>query len=473
MSFIPFLDGDFQGRSPSFDSSRTINLYLEASESGTSRSPAMLIGTPGLKRWTTLDGGGIRGCEAITQQIAIVVSGPNVWKVTTGKAATLLGTIADLETPISMAYNGTVAMLVDGPNGYFIDPNGGVTQITDPAFEGADRVDFIDGYFAWNKPDTGQFQITTLYGTDIDALDFATAEGGPDNLVTLIVDHRELWLLGEDTTEVWYNSGDVDFPFQRIQGAFLEVGCAAAMSVAKADNSIFWLARDDRGFGTVQRAAGYVPQRVSNHAVEYAIARYERIDDAIAYTYSQEGHTFYMLSFPSAEATWCFDISSGRWHERAYRYSDGTLGRHRSNCQMNFAGLTLVGDWEDGRVYEMDLDTFTDDGDLIPAIRACPHIAADGKFVLHTALELFMQTGVGLPDGQGSNPQAMLQYSDDGGYSWSNERWVSIGKIGERKARVRWTRLGKSRDRVYRVVVTDPIRRVFTSASLTTLPCAA
>lgn len=476
MSFFPFLGGSFNVRSPSFDAQRTINLYLEPSESQSSRSPAVLYGTPGTVLWLNLDGGRIRGCIRFNATTSIIVAGGNVYRVSSNKSTLLLGTVGDSSPVVSMASNGTVVMMVDGTAGFIIDPIAGtLISITDENFRGANRVDFVDGYFVWNVPGTGQFQISGLYTTAIDGLDFASAEGGPDNLVSLIVDHRELWLLGEITTEVWYNVGDPDFPFQRIQGAFLEIGCAATMSVAKMDNSIFWLAIDDRGFGTVQRAVGYAAQRVSNHAFEVACARYMKegsISNAVAYTYAQEGHSFYVLSFPSADATWVFDASTNLWHERAYRYpSTGELGRHRSNCQMQFAGLTLVGDWEVGKVYSLDLDTFTDDGAILPAIRVCPHITDDTKRVIYHSLELTMQTGVGLSSGQGDDPQAMLRWSDDGGYTWSNERWASIGRIGKTKSRVKWDRLGQSRDRIFEVTISDPVRRVITGSSLSTTGC--
>lgn len=438
----------------------------------------MLIGTPGLTLWLTLAGGRIRGCLRFEPETAIVVAGTNVWKVTSAGAFTLLGTVDDPGTNMSMASNGIVIMAVDGPSGYFIDPAlGTVTQIVDENFHGADRVDFDDGYFVWNDPGTGRFQISGLYSTGIDGLDFATAEGGPDDLISLIVDHRELWLFGQNTTEVWYNVGDPDFPFQRIQGAFLEIGIAAPLSVAKADNSILWLAIDDRGFGTVQRAVGYAPQRVSNFAVETAVARYMRtggIADAVAYTYQQEGHTFYMLSFPAANATWCLDLATDLWHERAYlNPATGLLDRHRSNTQMNFAGLTIVGDWQNGNLYSFDLDAYTDNGDAIMLLRVAPHVADDTNLVIFDALELTMQTGVGLVVGQGSDPQARLRWSDDGGYSYSSERWANIGKIGERNSRVRWRAMGQSRDRVYEVAITDAVKRVFTGCSLQTTRCSS
>lgn len=469
MPAIPLVGGSYNGRSPSFDHQRTINLYPEVSESNTSRSQAMLVGTPGLAVWTTLTGGGVLSALAFNENISIIHVGTKVWKVDALAGSTLLGsTVVTASRATSMASNGAVVMLVMPEGGYFINPvTGTVTQITDSDFYGADTVDFIDGFFVFNHPGTGQFQCTQLYGTDIDGLDFATAEGAPDELVSLIVDHRELWLMGRTTTEVWVNVGGQDFPFERIQGAFLEVGCAAAHSVAKMDNSVFWLANDDRGFGTLQRAAGYSPQRVSNHAFEFAVNNYSRIDDAVAYTYSQEGHSFYVLSFPTANATWVFDAATGEMHERAWRNpSTGQLNRHRSNCQINFAGETLVGDWETGTIYRMSLDVYDDNGEPIEAIRVFPHVAGDGKLQFHHTLQIFMQTGVGLSSGQGSDPQAMLKWSDDGGYTWSNEHWTTIGAIGATRTRARWRRLGRTRDRVYSLSITDPVKRILIGADL-------
>jgi hypothetical protein len=367
-----------------------------------------------------------------------------------------------------MASNGTQVMIVTGPNGYVLDLSLlTVVQIMDPVFVGADTVQFIDGYFAFNKTGTGQFQITNTYGTNIDGLDFATAEGAPDLLLSLLVDHREIWLFGETSTEVYFNSGNVDFPFERINGAFIEQGCAAKFSPAKMDNTVYWLTADERGYGTVQRAQGYGPQRISTHAVEFAIGQMSRIDDAVAYTYQQEGHSFYVLNFPTAQQTWVFDASTNLWHQRAWRDpADNTLKQDRAICQMAFAGETLVGDNANGNIYVLDLDYFTDNGDPISRVRSCAHLAdPDYRYQFFASLQVDMQTGVGLTTGQGSDPKAMLQWSDDGGYSWSNELWASIGKIGERRARVKWRRLGRSRDRVFRVTITDPIRVIMVGAS--------
>ena len=463
-----FVGGSYQARAKAFDSQRTINLYPEASGSGTSLSVAALYGTPGLGLWAALGAGPIRGELRFNANTLIVVSGGTAYSVTTAGVATLLvGAIAYGASPVSMASKGSIIMVTTGgADGYFIDPTAGtVTSIADPDFLGGVNVGFLDGYFVWNVPNTGQFQYSQLYGTNIDGLDFATAEGSPDNIVSSIVNYRELWLFGENSTEVWYDQGDIDNIFARIQGAFMEVGCAAGNSVAKMDNTVFWLGADDRGQGVVYKATGYTPQRASTHAIEWAIAQYSRIDDAIAYTYQQEGHAFYVLTFPTGNATWVYDAATDLWHERAWRDVDGSLNRHRSNCQATFAGLTLVGDWENGNIYSMALDTYSDNGVVIPRIRAAPYVTNDdNNWMTFDVLQVDMETGV--------TGIAVLQWSDDDGKTWSNELQAELGAIGE-TVRVRWRRLGKGRARVFRVTITDSVKVAIVGASLTARKLAA
>ena len=401
MTAFPFVGPAYRVRSSNFDASRSVNLYPELSMSGTSKSVAALYGTPGLRRLVTLPQGGIRGLLRFSDDRLLVVAGSKLYTVNAAWAWEHIGDVDGLQTPVSMASNGQDVMIVTGPNGYVYRPaDGTFTQIVDSDFSGADVVYFLDGYFVLNKPSTGQFYITELYGTDIDGLDFATAEGAPDNIVTLIVDHRELWLFGEVSTEIWFNSGASDFPFERNQGAYLEVGCAAKYSPAKMANVVYWLGNDAAGQGVVYRAQGYQPQRVSDFGVEYAIGKMARVDDAIGYAYQQEGHFFYVLTFPTAGQTWVYDASSQMWHERAYRTPSGAMARHRANCHAMFNNTHVVGDWQDGRLYALDLDTYTDDGDPIVRIRTCPHLSNDLKLQYFNALQVDMETGVGIP-GQG------------------------------------------------------------------------
>jgi hypothetical protein len=252
----------------------------------------------------------------------------------------------------------------------------------------------------------------------------------------------------------------------------------AAFSVAKLDNGLFWLGTDARGQGIVYRANGYTGQRVSTHAIEYAIAQYGNISDAVAYTYQQEGHAFYVLTFPTGNATWVYDVATQAWHERA-GWDNGAFTRHRSNCQCNFIGNTIVGDFENGNIYKMTLDVYADYDEpqkWLRSWRALPSGQNNLKRTAHHSLQLDCESGTGLADGQGDDPQVMLRWSDDGGHTWSNEHWSPMGKIGAYYQRVFWRRLGmtlKLRDRVYEVSGTDPVKVAIMGAELILSPTNA
>lgn len=403
---IPFVGQSYLLRSKNLAAQRCVNFYVERSE--VNPDDMALYGTPGTRRLLTMPNeGGIRQIYVPATGKAIVVQGDKVYSLDNNYNYTeCYGD--QLKTNggyVCIADNGTDAVLVDGRHGYILNLTTNVVSVIEnEAFYGADRVGFIDGYFIFNKPDTQQFYISGLYNTTFDGLDFASAEGSPDLLVSLLVDHREVWMFGESTTEVFYNSGDADFPIERISGAFLEHGCAAKHSVAKLDNTVFWLGKDSNGAGTVWRANGYTPQRVSTHAIEYALQGYSQINDAIAYTYQADGHAFYILTFPEANKTWCYDVSTSGWHERSYRNPvTGEDGRHRSSCLAFYGGRHIVGDYADGRIYHLDPDYYSDDGDPLVSVRAAPVISNDGKRLFFQALQVDVEEGVGLQIAPGTD----------------------------------------------------------------------
>jgi hypothetical protein len=490
----PILGSSYVARSPSADDNRMVNLFPEIVPEGGKES-AFLQRCPGLRLLATVGTGPVRGLWQYGGY-GYVVSGTNFYRISSSWAVTLLGTVSGAG-PVSMTDNGNQLFIACNGPSYIYNSNTGVfQQITDPDFPGAVTVGYLDGYFVFNEPNSQKVWVTSLLeGTQVDPLDFASAEGSPDGLVSLIIDHREAWLFGTNSVEVWYDAGNADFPLARVQGAFNEIGCAAPYSVAKLDNGIFWLGSDARGNGIVYRANGYTGQRISTHAIEWQIQEYPAISDAIAYTYQQDGHAFYVLNFPTANRTWVYDVATQGWHERA-GFSDGQFTRHRSNCQMNFGGEIVVGDYENGNIYAFDLNTYSDNGDFqkwLRSWRALPTGQNNLKRTAHHSLQLDCEAGVGL-DGddpytllnslnteagnallaesgvailvsvatvQGTDPQVMLRWSDDGGYTWGNEHWRSMGKIGEKSRRVLWRRLGmtqKLRDRVYEISGTDPVK---------------
>lgn len=348
-----------------------------------------------------------------------------------------------------------------------------VLPSSDGAFTGGETCDIVDNYFVYNRPASQQWGASGVLSPISGSTSFSSKDGSPDNLVALIVDHREVYLMGEASSEVWTDVGAVPFPFQRIPGTNTQHGIAAKFSVARFGDSFCYVSRNNRGQAQIMQMKGYVPTRISNHAVENSITN-QYVDNAIAWTYQLEGHECYVVSFPSLELTWAYDLASGMWHKWLYTNNDGTYTRHRGNCCAVFQGMVLVGDYQDGSIYELDKNNYTDNGQYTRRLRRAPHLVTDLQRQYFDELQIQFQPGVGLTgittplndEIVGADPQAMLRWSNDGGSTWSSEHWTSIGKIGKYKNRAIWRRLGWARDRVFEVVVSDPINAVIISANL-------
>ena len=529
----PILGSSYVIRSVNAADNRMINLYPEVIAEG-GKDAAYLQRCPGYTLRTTVGTGPIRGLYTLGNFL-YAVSGNGFYRLDAsffGETAGVLqlesGSFVLLEDgskitleegtsyvgyvsgtgPVSMADNGTQIFIAANPDGYIYNADTtAFAQITDPDFPGAVTVGYLDGYFVFNEPNSQRVWVTQLLdGLSIDPLDFASAEGSPDGLVSLIIDHREAWLFGTNSVEVWYNAGEADFPLARIQGAYNEIGCIAPYSVAKMDNSVFWLGADARGQGIVYRAQGYQGVRISTHAVEFAIQQYDDLSDATGYTYQQDGHTFYVLNFTSADTTWVYDAATGSWHERA-GFRNGDFKRHRGNCHTRFDNEPIIGDYENGNLYAFSLDVYSDNGAVqkwLRSWRALPTGSNNLKRTTHHSLQIDMETGVGLSgyafdeyiylgaetgailDTQddkdiilegtdftdavvGATPQLIMRWSDDGGHTWSEPRQTSMGRIGRYGTRAIFRRLGmttKLRDRVYEISGTDPVKIAINGAEL-------
>lgn len=346
--------------------------------------------------------------------------------------------------------------------------------ISDPGFEPPSHIAFIDGWLIVNRVGSQAFATSSPvpYTMIFDPLFFALKDSQSDNLQGLQELNRELWLVGERASEIWFNAGGANFAFQRIPGAAPPIGTSAPQSITQAGDSLMWLGRTLQGENIVVQTQQYSWKRVSQHGVEHAISSYPLVADAFAYAYEEEGHLFYVLTFPTADKTWCWD-SNGNWHERlSYDQTTGQFHRHRSNCFMNFQNLRLVGDYQSGQIHQMSRQYFTDAGAPLISIRRCPHVWSreDRKRSASTALQIEFSPGVGRQTGQGSNPQAMLRWSNDGGTTFGTEHWATLGKAGQFKNRAIWRRLGRYFDRVYEVRVSDPVNRDVVGATLYQLP---
>jgi hypothetical protein len=338
---------------------------------------------------------------------------------------------------------------------YYVVESGAITHVASKGFSSAA---YQDGYgiFAQNGG-SEVFWISNLDDLSvIDALDFSTADAFADSLVGLISDHREVWLFGKNSTEVWYNSGAAGFPFTRAAGGFIERGCASAGSIAKAEHKVFWLGDDWR----VYASQGYTPVAISNPAIEKLIEAAGDQDSVNAFTYTQQGHVFYVMNFLTM--TIVYDITTGKWHERKSPNKDGWLAQ----CHAWFAGHNVVGSSADvsdatytsGSLYRLELDFYYDETQIVRREMTSPTISVYGKRVCMDEFMLDAETGTATADGDGADPNAYLECSDDGGKTWSTPREASMGLIGQYGTRIRWIRLGSFYQRVVRIVITEPIK---------------
>ena len=468
------------------------NTVVTALGSGTVLSQSIATGGTGYAINDTITVlGGVYGSSPATYTVSTISAG-----VVTGLTQTFAGQYTSTPTnPASTSSNGAGTGLTlnltfgtgSGSTGNYVVSgtqtvssetmyllNFSVLPSSDGAFQGASIVDIVDNYFVYNRPSTQQWAASNLLSPITYGLSYASKFTGPDNLVSLVCDHGQVYLLGEQTSEVWADQGTFPFAFQRIPGSSSQHGLAAANSISRLGNSFAYVAKNNRGQAEIVIMNGYFPQRISTHAVENTLVN-QNISDAIAYTYQLEGHECYVVTFPSLDITWVYDIATQLWHKWLWTDTQNNYHRHRSNCSAFFQNVVLVGDWQNGQIYQLDPNNYTDNGDAIRRLRRCPHLTTDLQRQYFDELQIQFQPGVGLEgitdpplntETIGANPQAMLRWSSDGGSTWSNEHWSQIGKVGRYNNRIIWRRLGWARDRIYEVVVTDPINAVIVSANL-------
>ena len=320
---------------------------------------------------------------------------------------------------------------------------------------------FLDGYFIVANVDSKQFNISNINdGTYWRALDFGVKQGYPDNIGKVLVDHRDLWLFGSETTEVWRNTGAANFPFERDPSGYIQQGIAAPNTACSLANGVAWLGGDSRGNIIAWYAQGYQPMRISTHAIEQAWQGYSVISDAVSFTYQENGHQFWVINFPAGMQTWVYDFTAKLWHERGY-WTGAVIQRGRANCHAYCYGHHIVGDWTNGNLYYQSLATFTDDGAAIYRIRTAPHISNEDKEIFYHRFRLDAENTGAL------NPA--LDWSNDGGFTFINSR-TTVSNTAGAMAVYDWRRLGKARDRVFRLIISSGLKTALIDAYLETTP---
>lgn len=450
---FPFVtDGDF-GDVP-------INFY----PSKDSDKRIILRSTPGLDEFCDLtDCTEVRGLYAWDSYLyAVAQRGSHsvLWRIDSAGAFAEVGTLTTSASGnLWMTNNLTQLCICDGAWSYVYTPSSGIfLKISDVDFPGSGAMDYQDGYGLFITPDSSEWFFSNQYDfRAYTSTDFYNKMAKPDDLVSILSFFREVWLFGTDKgTEVWYNSGGsgglADPTFVRNAGGLIEIGCGAARSPSTMDGTaVGWLS--DKG--KMIQTTGYVPKEINNQMFAREVQGYSTFADAFAFTYVDQGHTFYQITFPTGDTTWVYDMSTGLWFKKTSYDGAGGWGRHRAQCYARFNNNHYVGDYNNGKVYEMSSGYYDDNGQTIRRQLYTPEQVSGIPYTRWPDVMLDLEMGVGVA--QGLTPQIMAEISNDGGHTWSSEIWREAGAVGEYTKRAIWRRLGSSPRRGYRLTFTDSI----------------
>lgn len=451
MPQVNLLAGAYEARSVIAGAQRCVNLYTEKNPED-SKASSTHYPTPGFKSLAVFSP---RGCwrgfyaSKAKPQKLFGVCGSQLCYINDRWEFQVLGTLRTAgKKSISMSDNGIDLLVVDGsPFGYVVN----LTSLefseisSDQDFYGGSRVDVVDTYFVVSEPSTSLFRVSDSNSTTFAPLNFAQKVGRSDALSGVAIVHRELWLIGEATTEVWFNSGNPIFPFEIVSGAFLEVGCIAPGSIASHGNSILWLSLDDKGQALVAMSEGYKAKRVTTRAIESEFSKFAKIDDAVGLVYQFKGHLFYALTFPSANQTWVYDLLENTWHEGVWSDMNGVENRVRFSAIAFAYGKLLAGDRENGDLYELDEENSVAIGSPIKRLRSLPALSKESAQITDPVLLVDMEVG----SMKESDNMLTLRHSGNYGKTWSDGIMQSLGARGEYDKHIKFSNLGHARNRVY------------------------
>ena len=471
MARISACGGSYQSQSPVADCEATINWVPESIESGMGQSSVAMYPSPGLSVFA-----GLTGMKAVLTEfpfsgrafiVARDLNSQYLWEVFASAPAVNYGKLGGANGMSSMVANNANQLMIASSGRFFIflmetnalseiDTTTGGVMIGPVA-----QVGFSDGFFTALIANSQTIQVSSLLNgaaSGWSPLNFSTVSVFADNVLAMLVDHREVWLWGSKQTIPYYDAGSAIFPYLPVPGGYIEQGIIAPQSPVKLDNSVFWLGGDERGAGIAWRANGYLPTRVSNHALETEWQSYPTMSDAIGYSFQYNGHSLWHLYFPSANKSWRLDIATNLWHEVRY----GDFNAHLSQCHMFAFGKHLVGDRSSGNIYDMSDAYVTDNGMPIQRLRRTPPVSSEQEFFFPNKFRLCLESGLGLQpplldaEGNSRGPIMNFRQSVDGGHSWSDMISQDCGQAGEYQKIVEWRRLGRARQWVGEFSTSDP-----------------
>lgn len=457
MLTLPLTSGAYSSRSVIANAQRCVNLYPEANPAETKPPvPVTHYPRPGKTLLSIPPKLGVgRGLYRATNGDLYSVVNDTVYFVDSNFKHTATGNIGAGTSTVNMADNGqdigNSIVLVDGSvNGWQINMT---TRVLSPivdgtgTFVGSNRVDYLSGFMLFNAPGTPQWYISNLNAVTFNALNIASKSSYADNIATLGVRQREPWLIGTLSTEPWFLSGAASFPFEAVPSTFVSYGCVATYSMQPIDGELFWLSQDLKGQCIAVKSELYKAARISTHALEAEWQQYVRVDDAVASAYQIQGHIFYVITFPTADKTWAYDLATKQWHQLMWLDNDGIQHRDRVLYYAHAYGVVVGQDWQTGLLYKIDPTVYRDNGQPILCIRSFPHVLNQMNRLTHWNLIADIQCGAD-PD-LTSDPLLQMRYSDDRGVTYSDPLTTEMGMTGQYNVSPQFPRLGEARDRVY------------------------
>lgn len=486
---LPLIGGSYTARSLLANAQRCLNLYPEKNPEG-APAPYTYYPTPGLTKLAQGPLAGFRGLYTASTGQLFGALGPYLYYIDSSWEFIQVGQIADYLTPVQMKDNGISLVLVDGTTvGYQVTLSTlAFSTITDPNFLGSTRIDYLDTFLLFNQPGTPIFYSSLSNEVAFDPLYIVSKTGGPDDIVGLIVVHGDIWLLGTQTSEVWNDVGNPNFPFAQIHGSLLNHGCAAPYSVATYDIMLFWVGQNRYGQKTIMMGMPYRAQKISTFAMDAEIQNYSTVADAIGFVLEIDGHAFYRVNFPTADKTWVYDITEHLWHEECWLDNNGVEHRHRAQCGVQAYGSVVVGDWQTGTLYLWDTNNYTDNGTQIVRRRGFSHIVNENKRVVYNQFTADAEVGTEVtalavapdfnldfsadfgPKVVSIQPTMYLRFSDTKGVTWSDAIEQTIGQSGDYLEIPTWWNLGMARDRVFELFWSVPAKVALQGAFIEITP---
>jgi hypothetical protein len=465
---IPFCGSKYANRSSNINDQRTVNLWPRTQGEG-AKARVTLEGTPGLTLVGVAGTGPWRSIGVEFGGNLYAASGSGLYQLNANLSATLIGTLSTSGGRVELCKGRDYLLVVDGTAGYTYNGTTFAT-IADADFPvGATDCFYLDGWFFVNEGSSDQIWRSAIEDpSSWGALNFATAEAAPDNVLATEATYKDAYFFGSDTVQVYYDTGDSTFPLSPYSGGTIDIGIQAKYSLAKSPKGLFFLATSSQGGVSVVQMAGTQYQVISED-IAWSLSQMTVTDDATGFCYEDNGRNFYQISFPSEDVTFEYIIEEGKWAERK---SYG-IGRYLASGHGWIGGRHVIFDYSSGNYYRAEYSVYTESSTAIERIRRAPIIHSTHNRIIAHSLIIDFEAGTGTATGQGTDPQAMLKWSDDGGHTWSNELWTSMGKIGEYTRRAIWRKLGQFRSRIYEVTVTDPVKVVIISAYQDSTLCSS